>query len=429
MTVLVEKSLWIAAIQLNSSKTATVKYKSSKPIVALAMQIWHPPERNMFSFISLGAMIMDDVLIEKLLYMGEGVSLDYKQQQYVVSGKDLNAKSELLKDILAFANAWRTEDAYILIGVSNSGKVIGLDHDPDDSRLQQFINSKTNHPIDFSYRSLTYQGIKLGLFTIPQQLRPVYSKNDYGVVTAHTVYVRRGSSTASADPTEIARMGVVQLNSVNALPHLPELDVKLVSEDDEDVDALNFEYVKFKLLDYPDYRSPPTRPSAYSTPLLYFDNEDYYRELASYIKKRLSLFKLQLCVTNSGSSYADDVRIYVELAGWKNGNVLLDAEAANRPKKSHLPGNTRYEKNLIINPLVDILSKKDKTIILFHVGKIHSGESLRTTAVFLESPPAEIECVLVKILSDQLHAPKEVTIPARISYREVDLTLEMLKRE
>ncbi|MHC8327265.1 AlbA family DNA-binding domain-containing protein [Pseudomonas sp. LB1P83] len=372
---------------------------------------------------------MDDVLIEKLLYMGEGASLDYKQQQYVVDGKDFKAKSELLKDILAFANAWRSDDAYILVGVSNSGEVIGLDHDPDDSRLQQFINSKTNHPIDFSYRSLTYKGINLGLFTIPQQLRPVYSKSDYGVVTAHTVYVRRGSSTAIADPTEIARMGVAQLNSANAPEHMPELDVKLVSDDDENTKTLSFKYVKLNLLDYPDYTSPPERPSAYAIPSLNFDNEDYYRELASYFRKRLGLFKLQLCVTNSGNSYADDVRIYAELKNWKNGNVFLDSELNSRPKKSYLPGGNLYKNITALNRSVDIFSKKDRTIILFHVGKIHSGESVLTSAVFLDSPPAEMDCVFVKILSDQLRAPKEVMIPATIAFDEIELTFEMLKKE
>ncbi|KIH83755.1 Protein of unknown function DUF467 [Pseudomonas batumici] len=360
--------------------------------------------------------------------MGEGVSLDYKQQQYVVNGKDLKAKSELLKDILAFANAWRSEDAHILIGVSNSREVIGLDHDPDDSRLQQFINSKTNHPIDFSYRSLTYKGVKLGLFTIPQQLRPVYSNSDYGIVTAHTVYVRRGSSTANADPTEIARMGIAQLNPSNNLVRKPELDIKLVSDDDENIDFLSFKYVKLKLLDYPDYKSLPERPSAYSMPSLHFDNENYYRDLASYYKKRLGLFKLQLCITNSGSGYADDVRIYAELTGWKNGNVLLGTELDTLPEKSLSPGRIRYEGVTATDPSVDIFPKKDKTIILFHVGKIHSGESVLTSAVFLDSPPTELECIFIKILSDQLPAPKEITIPATIVFNEVDLTFEILKK-
>ena len=118
----------------------------------------------------------DEQLIDILLYTGEGASLDYKVQQYPHDGATPEAKGELLKDILAFANAWRQENAYILIGVSDSRELIGLDKDLDDSRLQQFINGKTNRPIHFSYRSITYKKVKLGLYTIEVQERPIYAR-------------------------------------------------------------------------------------------------------------------------------------------------------------------------------------------------------------------------------------------------------------
>jgi len=55
--------------------------------------------------------------IEELLYEEESSTLDFKQEQYKFIRANDYQKSELLKDILAFANAWRREDAYILIGV------------------------------------------------------------------------------------------------------------------------------------------------------------------------------------------------------------------------------------------------------------------------------------------------------------------------
>ncbi len=60
---------------------------------------------------------MDTELIEHLLHEDEGVELDFKQEQYPFNNADDAAKSELLKDILAFVNAWRRSTAYILIGV------------------------------------------------------------------------------------------------------------------------------------------------------------------------------------------------------------------------------------------------------------------------------------------------------------------------
>ena len=63
-------------------------------------------------------MAFDLGLLETLLYQPEGPALDFKQEQYLFEGANTGNKAELLKDILAFANAWRLTTAYILIGVS-----------------------------------------------------------------------------------------------------------------------------------------------------------------------------------------------------------------------------------------------------------------------------------------------------------------------
>ena len=66
---------------------------------------------------------------------------------------DKETKSELLKDILAFANAARQITAHILIGVEEDamgwGKVVGVTKHLDDAKLQQFVNGKTNRPVEF----------------------------------------------------------------------------------------------------------------------------------------------------------------------------------------------------------------------------------------------------------------------------------------
>ena len=60
---------------------------------------------------------MDDSLLESLLYQAESATLDFKAQQYTFAKGTPEQKGEILKDILAFANAWRQSDAHILIGV------------------------------------------------------------------------------------------------------------------------------------------------------------------------------------------------------------------------------------------------------------------------------------------------------------------------
>jgi len=53
-----------------------------------------------------------------VLFRGESETLDFKRDQYTY-GTDLE-KSELLKDILAMANAWRNDMSFILVGIDAS---------------------------------------------------------------------------------------------------------------------------------------------------------------------------------------------------------------------------------------------------------------------------------------------------------------------
>jgi predicted HTH transcriptional regulator len=88
---------------------------------------------------------MDSNLLTILLNENESTSLDFKRDQYPFVGATDDEKSELLKDILAFTNAWRHADAYILIGVDEKqdNSVVGVSAHFDDASLQQFVNSKT----------------------------------------------------------------------------------------------------------------------------------------------------------------------------------------------------------------------------------------------------------------------------------------------
>src|SRR4051812_19822651 len=87
---------------------------------------------------------MNDETFEELLYEDESTALDFKRDQYPFSGESDEVQSELLKDILAFANSWRRTDAYILIGVEEvkggRGNVVGLTSHLADHTLQQFVN-------------------------------------------------------------------------------------------------------------------------------------------------------------------------------------------------------------------------------------------------------------------------------------------------
>ncbi len=91
---------------------------------------------------------MGRTVFEKLLYRGESETLDFKVDQYSFSGPGVTEedKGELLKDILAFANAWRDTEAFILIGVHQGQGVkaspLGITRHLEDTALHQFTDSK-----------------------------------------------------------------------------------------------------------------------------------------------------------------------------------------------------------------------------------------------------------------------------------------------
>jgi len=73
---------------------------------------------------------MTNELFESLLFEEEGTTIDFKKEQYRFVNASDDEQSELLKDILGFANAWRRARAYTLIGVEDirgdKSNVVGI---------------------------------------------------------------------------------------------------------------------------------------------------------------------------------------------------------------------------------------------------------------------------------------------------------------
>lgn len=166
-------------------------------------------------------------IVELLLHEEEGSSLDFKRDQYELGNATDHQKSKLVKDILAFANAFRQVDAYILIGVEDvkggRAKPVGIQADLDDAHLQQLINSKTNKPVTFSYQAMTIDEVKIGVIHIPLQQGPFYVTKDFGLLRKNAVYLRRGSSNDEATPDEIMLMRTSIVNRPTT--HEPDLTI------------------------------------------------------------------------------------------------------------------------------------------------------------------------------------------------------------
>lgn len=275
--------------------------------------------------------------IEGLLFADEDASLDFKREQYAFEGADKDSKSELLKDVLAFANAFRRADAYILIGVEEvrgaRSTVIGVRNHLDDAKLQQFVNSKTQLPVTFSYREASHDGLPIGVIHVPVQTRPVYATTNYGKVTKEAVYVRRGSSTGVAKPEEMMRMGPATVDAAGqpmVRLHLIERGTGKALGDRVVVDQSTwFEVPPQEEL--PDFH--PGEPVG--TGRIRFvahdptANPDFYRELAAYVQTE-ACFRVSLELENSSGEVIHDARLAIELADPDRLYELLGSE--DRPR-------------------------------------------------------------------------------------------------
>jgi predicted HTH transcriptional regulator len=144
--------------------------------------------------------------ITTLLNMSESDSLDFKSGHYKFWNPSTDEeKSELLKDIIAFANSFKTGDAFIVVGVSEKNQrkdqVVGVTTHLKDNEVQQFVNSKTNRRVAFLVHSSTAEGQPIDIIQIAQkQERPICLTKNYGKVKANEVWIRVGSSSAIATP-------------------------------------------------------------------------------------------------------------------------------------------------------------------------------------------------------------------------------------
>ena len=308
---------------------------------------------------------MKNQLLESLLYEEESPTLDFKKEQYPFSKASEEEKSELVKDILGFANAWRRSDAYILIGVEEvrggKSEVIGIQNHLDDHTLQQFINSLTNQPVRFHYEAATIEGKQVGVIRIEQQTRPIYLKKKYGKLDKDKVYVRRGSSTDPQKPAtldEIAQMRV-EPEDIDA-----NLAVVFSNPDTKELIGSHLS-IEAELCNLPP--SLPDLPrnsyildsiSAYRT------NHQYYRELAHYIYVCKLFRPVRLSISNVGRVAARNVRVEFSVNSLMQIEMLQKENLPQMPKKQSLGpelnlNRMRFTKtpgNVCINQTTDQLT-------------------------------------------------------------------------
>lgn len=128
-------------------------------------------------------------------YENEGTSLDFKQKQY-----DTSNCVNLLKDIMAMANADVVGDRFLIIGVdykaSGDRAIIGIAESKfvDDAVYQQVVRENIEPDINFSYKPVPFDGKLIGVFRIGPCLNQPYAmRKDLTPLRRGEGYIRKGS--------------------------------------------------------------------------------------------------------------------------------------------------------------------------------------------------------------------------------------------
>jgi hypothetical protein len=374
---------------------------------------------------------MTEELLESLLYRTESETLDFKEGQYAFVGANNEQKSELLKDILAFANAWRDTDAYILIGVrevrgakSTVTGIPAVEHF-DDHSLQQFVSSKTNRPVSFSYRPFATGGFQIGVLALPAtDQRPFFLNNDFGLLKKNTVYIRRGSSTAEATPDEVMSMAA----RASARPQ-PILTLEFCDEKRERM-GQDIE-ISPGILKLPDSHAFPTygRPqnysmSGFSMPSGSMDNNDYYVEVAEYLTIRNRFPPVRLAVSNSSEELAESVVITIKLESAPSLQACDEDGFPDYPSR-HSYSMKSLHPALARSTSVALYGSQYE--IKVDIGNIQPGQSAYCAQPFYLSSTVEADIELEATISaNNLRSPISVPLSVALRPRTVEVSVAQI---
>jgi len=362
---------------------------------------------------------VDASLIDQLLYGSEGIDLDFKRDQYPFQGASDLEKAELLKDILAFANAFRRNTAFILIGVEEvdcgRARVVGVSDHLKDADLQQFVSTKTNRNVVFSYHALEFEGKQIGVIRVQDQQRPIFLKNDFGFdhtrkqhkLKANVVYFRVGSSTKEASPEDIAHMG----NHGAGRPTY-NIDLQFANFSEKTVAGSVLKTSNEFLLyesKIPDYAAPRRSSPAYEIVArsTAFDNHAFWREAYNYIKHWKSLTEIGFCIENRGDTTIDDVTVEISLPIDAGFALVAKENMPEKPKPQYSTiGAARLPKLPVRASNIRVERRGNQQVITLLFGKVQAGQRrFLADPLYIGNPGEGHVIVDAVVRADQFPAP------------------------
>lgn len=357
---------------------------------------------------------MTDELLTALRYKSEGTDIDFKSAHYRFINGSEDDKAEMLKDILAIANAWRDGPGYILIGFKEQrphpAEVVGISQSIDDSKVQQFVHGKVKPKLTFRYEEHLYKGKTVGVITIPKQKRPFYLSHAYGKLKSNVVYVRRGSSTDEAEPPEIASMVQVDAGRGDM-----RVDLSVLAPDNVDLPD-SFERHFLQIAEkFPDYESPrqATGPFGIGAPsFMHHDNTHFWREYAEFVRVNEGLILMQFVLRNRSAVQLSNAKLEVSvepLAG--QGFQMLPGDELPKEPRSQwdILGVRSFPQAMTLqNPRLVVDDAGVAPVCHVRFGSLLPGEEGRssdTLAIVLHGPG--VLRLRFRILAGELTVPLE----------------------
>lgn len=374
-------------------------------------------------------------LLSRLRYRSEGPDIDFKSAQYRFNGGSEVDKAEMLKDILAIANSWREGPGYILLGFKDNrphpAEVVGIRDSIDDSRIQQFVNSKVKPKLTFSYEEHLYEGVTVGVITIPKQKRPFYITNAYGRLKSNVVYVRRGSSTDEAEPPEATAMAI----NDDGRKEL-KLDLSVLTPQNEALPSIfAHKYLRFaeRFPDFVRQREPSGPFDIYGYSALERDNRDFWREYAEYVRVDEALIEMQFVLVNQSSTQLSNAKLEVSVDE-------LDAQSFEMIPGCDIPNKPETEWNITdhITTAQDVIARQSRALQIdvcgpkltchIRLGTLLPGEQGRSeTLALIPHAPGAFRLRL-RILGSELPEPLEQELVIETAGEVDSLNFEQFKQ-
>lgn len=364
---------------------------------------------------------MNKDLIEQLLFEEESTTLDFKRGQYKFVNATDREKSELLKDIIAFANSWRRSTAYILLGIEESkgekSKITGVATHLDDANLQEFVNKKLNKPISFSYQAAEFSNTQIAIIEIPVQERPFYLKKDYGKLKKEKIYIRRGTSTDIASLEEVSKMGgnISSSSSPNLSIQLSDVETHQILDIPITIEST------FHKISNEDYLSIPDYSAGHSYIDVY--DKDYYRDFFEYFREKHFFKKFGFSVVNKGDFSAKNAILKISYPA--DEGVFFKKEILDPPDSSMI-GKIRPIQEAFQETIISCSKVGSRWKIEIKLSDIRPKDTTWSHELYIASNISQNILLDVSIYADNLINPVLSSFEINFDVEDKDLTVDQI---